>query len=47
MRLYLSSFDLGDRPDEPVGIPYWALRDGEALVVHGQRQEIVGSRDDG
>ena len=31
---------------EAAGIPYRTLRDGEALVIEGDRQKIVGSLDD-
>ena len=30
---------------EASGIPYRTLRDGEALVIHGERERIVGSHD--
>ena len=30
---------------EESGIPYRTLRDGEALVIHGRREKVVGSRD--
>lgn len=32
---------------EATGIPYRTLRDGEALLVHGKHEEIVGSPDGG
>jgi dipeptidase E len=31
---------------EANGIPYRTLRDGEALIVHDQRERIVGTRND-
>ena len=30
---------------EKSGIPYRTLRDGEALVIHGKHEKVVGSRD--